>query len=146
MSLYDGADAQEHGVRRAIESIYRDLEYAKSLIKRHDNELFEAPSREETLPENQDMATQAKVLNAVKAGLGHGHGSGKEFNSNSNSNTASEESWSMVSEEHSPARHSGEGIERTASNDSGVSGTSRKKKGLGGLVNNLIPKALKHDK
>jgi hypothetical protein len=94
------------------------------------------------------MAAQAKILNAVKSGLGHGHGQGKEFNSQSNSNSTSEESWSMVSDRgESPARRSGESMERTPSNSSGWSSTpsNKKKKGLGGLVGNLIPKAFKPD-
>lgn len=74
---------QENGVAVAVESIYRDLEYARSLIKRH--------TAEEHEDSKEDEGSTVRVHDNISPGsLSSSAGSGRGVAS---------EDWSVISEQ-----------------------------------------------
>jgi len=76
---------QENGVSTAIESIYRDLEYARSLIKRthHDDE-----ESDSSPPTNKDADSPPS-----------GSHSGSGYSSSGSAQRAPSEDWSLISDQ-----------------------------------------------
>lgn len=103
------SSTQENGVDVAKESIYRDLDYARSLIKRRsvpNSDEEETDNEQSTVRDRQPLSADRKSSGYSSSGSVHG---------------APSEDWSVISEQGNPSRRS--------SMSSAHSGTSDERSG-----------------
>ncbi|KAG6844274.1 hypothetical protein H0H87_008223 [Tephrocybe sp. NHM501043] len=115
---------QESGVSTAIECIYRDLEYARSLVKHVDTD--EEDDNEHTTVKNHERGSQ----------------SGSGYSSSGSARGAPSEDWSVISEQDE--RRSSLSSSHSISRDTSANRTSFTAAVLSVLPDSLAPGSLNH--
>jgi sterol 3beta-glucosyltransferase len=123
---------QENGVATAIEAIYRDLDYARSLIKRTPNEPETTRDVEGTAQDERNTPSSHSTLE------GSGSCSGSR---NSEDSRRGSEDWSVISD--SDEKRSSCGSRRLSDGKLDRSSTFRRSS-LAAAVMSVLPDALTH--
>jgi len=116
----------ENGVETAIESIYRDLDYARSLIKRPALESDDEEANEHSTIRRQPSSSEPK----------------SGYSSCGSTQGAPSEDWSVISEQEDPSRRSSLSSAHSSGTSEDRPGPSHKRSSIAAAMLSVLPHSL----